>query len=126
MPNTILIIDDEPELADTCARVLGGAGFACLLAADKGSALLLFERDHPSLVLSDITLPDGDGFEIVSYIRQKSPNTPVVLMTAYHSSAAEQDALDAGASAYLRKPFANSKLISTIESLIGRPTSGSS
>ena len=87
---------------------------------------MLFESEHPSLVLSDITLPDGDGFEIVRYIRQKSPNTPVILMTAYHSPTAEQDALDAGASAYLRKPFANSKLISTIESFFGRPTSGSS
>jgi DNA-binding response OmpR family regulator len=100
-------------------------GFVCLVAPDKGSALLLFEREHPSLVLSDITLPDGDGFEIVGCVRQNSPNTPVVLMTAYHSSTAERDALDAGASAYLRKPFANSKLTSTIESLIGRPISSS-
>ena len=100
-------------------------GFRLSSCPDKGLALLLFEREHPSLVLSDITLPDGDGFEIVNYIRQKSPNAPVVLMTAYHSSTAEQDALDAGASAYLHKPHANSKLISTIESLIGRPISGS-
>ncbi len=121
---TILIVDDEADLADTCARLLRSVGYSCVVAYDIASAMALFDSDHPSLVLSDITLPVSDGFEIARYVRRKSPNTPVVLMTAYHTPQTASDAQAAGAAAYLSKPFANKELIATIKSLIGPDHSG--
>ena len=115
----ILIIDDEAELADTCARLLRGLGFTCVVAYDIAHAMTLFDSERPSLVLSDISLPMSDGFEMARYVRQRSPETPVVLMTGYHTPQTARDAQDAGAAGYLRKPFSNSELISSINSLLG-------
>jgi DNA-binding response OmpR family regulator len=114
----ILIVDDETEVADTCARVLKGAGFDCLVAYDSPAALALFDSQQPALVLSDINLPTSDGFEIARYVRRKSPETPVILMTTDHDSNVPRQAARAGAASYLRKPFSNAELTSTIESLL--------
>jgi DNA-binding response OmpR family regulator len=115
---TVLIIDDEAEVADTCARVLIRAGFDCLVAYDGPAALALIDSRQPALVLSDINLPSGDGFEIARYVRRKTPGTPVVLMTAHHHPDVPQQAARAGAASYLRKPFSNAELTTTINSLL--------
>ena len=118
MPSTILIVDDEAEVADTCARVLTRAGFDCLVAYDSPAALALVDSRQPALVLSDINLPTSDGFEIARYVRRKPPGTPVILMTTNHDSNVPGQAARAGASHYLRKPFSNAELISTIKLLL--------
>jgi two-component system response regulator RegX3 len=115
---TILIVDDETEVADTWARVLKRAGFDCLVAYDSPEALALFDSGGADLVLSDINLPSSDGYEIARYVHQKSPNTPIILTTSNHGSGVPSRALSAGASRYLRKPFSNSELITAIRSLI--------
>ena len=128
MSYIILIVDDETEVADTCARVLKRAGFDCLVAYDSPTALALFDSGQPALVLSDINLPTGDGFEIARYVRGKSPGTPVILMTTHHNSNIPAQAVRAGAASCLRKPFSNAELISTIKSLLdgGPDNSGTS
>jgi DNA-binding response OmpR family regulator len=118
LSQTILIVDDETEVADTCARVLRRAGFGCLVAYDSPVALSLFDSDHPALVLSDINLPTSDGYEIARYVRRKSPGTPVILMTTHHNSKVPEQAARAGAAHYLRKPFSNAELTSSIKSLL--------
>jgi DNA-binding response OmpR family regulator len=115
---TILVIDDEADLVNTCARLLKGAGFECEMACTMDDALAKFDAKRPGLVLSDITLPDGDGFEITRYVRAKSPDTPVILMTAYHSAMSREEARRCGASQYLRKPFSNSELLTIVRSLL--------
>jgi DNA-binding response OmpR family regulator len=117
---TVLIVEDEPEVAATYARVLETSGFTCLVAYDGAQALLLFDSQQPALVLSDINLRIGDGFEIARYVRQTSPGTPVILMTGYDRVDSLQRASQVGAAAYLRKPFTNSELVSTINLLIQR------
>jgi DNA-binding NtrC family response regulator len=117
---TILIVDDESEVADTCARVLKRAGFDCLVAYDSPSAVALFDSRQPALVLSDIYLGNGDGFEIARYVHSKSPLTPVILMTAHHAENLAQQAACAGAARYLRKPFSNAELLSTVKFLLTR------
>jgi len=119
MPETILIVDDETEMADTCARVLRALGFKCLVAYDSAKALALIDSERPALVVSDITLPASDGFEIARYVHQNSPDIPVILMTGYHTPYVARNAHAAGAAAYLRKPFSNAELISTVKTLIG-------
>src|SRR5512146_843105 len=120
MAETIIVIDDETEMADTCARVLRGLGLKCLVAYDSAKAFALIDSERPALVISDINLPASDGFEIVRYVHQRSPEIPVVLMTAYHTPGTARSALVAGAAAYLHKPFANAELIATVNTLVGR------
>ena len=123
LSHTILIVDDETQVADTCARLLKRSGFDCLVAYDSPAALALFDSQQPALVLSDINLPTGDGFEIARYVRQKSLGTPVILMTTHHNSTVPGQATRAGATGYLRKPFSNSELTSTVRSLLDGCTS---
>lgn len=78
----------------------------------------MFDQNRPNLVLSDITLPNGDGFEIARHVRQKSPDTPIILMTAYHSAGAPEEARRAGANKYLRKPFSIAEMVSSVKDLI--------
>lgn len=118
MSVTVLIVDDETEVADTFARVLKRSGFDCLVAYDSPAALALFDSRQPALVLSDINLPTGDGFEIARYVIRKSPGIPVILMTAHHHTRVSGQAARAGAARYLRKPFSNAELISTVRSLL--------
>ncbi len=115
---TLLIVDDESEVADTCARVLKRAGFDCVVAYDAPAALELFDATRPALVLSDINLPNGDGFEIARYVRDRSRVTPVILMTAHHNRQIAGQAARAGATGYLRKPFSNVDLTTAIKSLL--------
>ena len=115
---TILIVDDEADLADTCARLLERVGYRCVIANNAADALSLFDSEHPSLVLSDIALPLSDGFEIARHVHGKSPATPVILMTAYDTPRTARDAQAAGAAAYVLKPFKNKELVATVKSLI--------
>jgi DNA-binding response OmpR family regulator len=124
MPETILIVDDEKEMADTCARVLRARGFNCLVAYDASKAFALMDSEHPALVVSDITMPDGDGFEVARHAGKHSPKIPVILMTAYHTPEIARNARQAGAAAYLRKPFPNAELIATVKTLLGKDGSG--
>jgi DNA-binding response OmpR family regulator len=126
LPQSVLIIDDESEVADTCARVLKAAGFTCVVAYDSPAAFSLIDCACPAVVLSDINLPTGDGFEIARYVRQKSPGTPVILMTAYYGANAPKRASRAGAAHYLRKPFSNAELITAIKSLVAASDDGDS
>ncbi|HUA36201.1 MAG TPA: response regulator [Candidatus Binataceae bacterium] len=114
----ILIVDDEVEVADSCARVLKRAGFNCILAHNGPAGIAAFDSARPALVLSDINLGVGDGFEIARHVRDTSPATPVILMTTHHSEAVSQQANRDGASRYLRKPFSNFDLVSMIKSLL--------
>jgi DNA-binding response OmpR family regulator len=118
VPYTVLIVDDEAEVADTCMRVLTRAGFVCLVAYDSPAALALIDSRQPALVLSDINLPTSSGFEIARYVGRKAPGTPVILMTTHHNSNVPGQAARAGAAHYLPKPFSNAQLISTIKSLL--------
>jgi DNA-binding response OmpR family regulator len=81
-------------------------------------AISLFDSEHPDLVLSDITLPASNGFEIARHVHHKSPATPVVLMTAFHTAHIASEGRAAGAVAHIRKPFANKELIAVIKSLL--------
>lgn len=119
MPGAILIVDDETEMADTCARLLSAFGYNCLVAHDGAKALALIDSDRPALVVSDINLPVSDGFEIARYVHKKGPETPVILMTGYHTPEVARKAQAAGAAAYLRKPFPNTELVATVKTLLG-------
>lgn len=116
----ILIVDDDAEVGETCARVLRASGFRCAVVYDLTSALSLFDMLRPILVLSDINLPLGDGYEIVHHVKRHLPATPVILMTGLSGTQTRDRAIEAGAAAYLRKPFSNAELVAKVKGLLSR------
>src|SRR5271170_3705673 len=103
MNESILIVDDEVHLAKSCAQILKRAGFTCLVAHDSPTAISLFDSRQPALVISDVNLGNGNGFEVAEHVLRKSPTT-LVLLTTGSENALKQD-LPAGVAGYLRKPF---------------------
>jgi CheY-like chemotaxis protein len=82
------------------------------------------DAEHPALVISDITMPDGDGLEVTRHAGKQSPKIPVILVTAYHTPEIARNARQAGASAYLRKPFPNAELIAIVKTLLDKAKDG--
>ncbi|MBO9539518.1 response regulator transcription factor [bacterium] len=114
---TILIVEDDEDIAHLLGFILQREGFALHAAADGQTAMkLVDEIAPPSLILLDVMLPYADGFQLVSQIRAK-PNwetVPIVMLTA---KSQEQDivrALDAGANDYVLKPFQPQELMARL------------
>ena len=111
----LLIVDDEWELSEVLARFLTHSGHHCLTALDVQRAIDAITQHRPDLVLTDFRLPDGDGLQVINQIRQILPHTPVIVMTGYHVSGMEEMVRRAGATDYLRKPFALKELTRAID-----------
>jgi CheY-like chemotaxis protein len=111
----ILIVDDEPDLAATCARLVRRMGHEPILALTGPDALRLIDSERPDLVLTDLHLPGVDGLGVLQHARSGSRPTPVILVTAYASGTSQRQAREAGAVAYLPKPFSLSALRAAVE-----------
>jgi CheY-like chemotaxis protein len=81
----ILIVDDEPDLAESCGRLLSLKGHKCVLAHGQIEAMTMIDTLVPDLVLTDLYLSDGDGLAVARHARRRVPPLPIILMTAYHS-----------------------------------------
>jgi len=120
MSPTVLVVDDEADLISTYERILRRAGYHVLTAGTRGAALAALGSQPLRLVVADIRLPDGDGLDVVRAARTTSTPPPVIVVTGYASKASRRDALDAGAAAYLAKPFSISQLMGAVESVLGQ------
>jgi len=118
--NQILIVEDEPDMAATYERLLRRAGHRVVTAASHAEGLRLLESLRPRLVISDLRLADGDGLEIIRAARALERPPVVIAITAFASRGTRQAALDAGASAFLAKPFSIAEFSSLVERLIER------
>jgi CheY-like chemotaxis protein len=117
----ILIVDDETDFLDTYSRILSRLGFVSLTAQDAPSAIELIERQRPSLVVTDLSLPIGDGFQVARRARAQVPPIPVIIVTAYHTPQIAKKAHQEGATSYLPKPFTNHDLIEAIRRAVSHP-----
>jgi CheY-like chemotaxis protein len=102
---TILVVDDDPDMVDTCSRILRRSGHECLTATNGRAALALLRSHGPDLVLADLRMPEMDGLALLTHARRVAPQTPVIIVTAYGSLETARQAREAGAAAYLTKPF---------------------
>lgn len=114
---TVLVVEDDPDVAFLLEYMLGRDGYQVLLCRDGKQAAAEIERvEPPALALLDIMLPYKDGFELVTLIRSKPEwnQVPIVMLT---SKSLERDivrALDAGASDYVVKPFQPGELMARL------------
>ena len=118
----ILIVDDEADFLNTCSRLLARLGFECITAPDGPRAFQLIERERPDLVVTDLSLPVGDGFQVARCARTGVPSIPVIIVTAYHTPQIAKKAREEGAAAYLPKPFSNRELSDAVFYALTEPS----
>ena len=101
----ILIVDDEQSMREMLAILLKKEGLDVRTAGSRAEAADALRRGPVDLVLTDVKLPDGDGIEILRHVKAASPETAVVVMTAYGTTETAVAARKLGAEAYILKPF---------------------
>ena len=110
----VLIIDDEAGILDSLRILLKNEGFTPHVALGGKQGLAQIEALSPDVVLSDIRMPAVTGLEILSAVRQKDPDTPVILMTAQATLQSAMQAVNDGAYYYIQKPFRNDDLVAIL------------
>ena len=117
----VLIVEDEPRLAENIARSLReSAGYAVDVAADGQEGFFLAESNTYDVVLLDLMLPKMDGMQLLTRIRQAGQLTPVLVLTARDDKESVVALLNAGADDYLTKPFDLGELLARAKALIRR------
>jgi two-component system, OmpR family, alkaline phosphatase synthesis response regulator PhoP len=114
----ILVIEDDASLADFLETSLHTIGYAVTLAADVLSGRAAIRDGGADLLILDLTLPDGDGLEMLGTIREKG--IPVIILTARDTMRDKIQGLEAGADDYMTKPFDILELIARIKTVLRR------
>lgn len=117
----VLIVEDDPDVADLLARTVREATWAPDVAPTGAQALALLPVNEYDLVVLDAGLPDVDGFEVCRRWRKSGGRTPILILTARAAVADRVRGLDAGADDYLAKPFAVEELLARLRALARRP-----
>ena len=122
MTARILVVDDDKALAEMIGIVLEGEGFATHFSPDGLDAIERFREVKPDLVLLDVMLPGLDGIQVCERIRQES-GVPIIMLTARTDTPAVVRGLDAGADAYVVKPYPPVARIARIRARLREPVS---
>lgn len=116
---TILVVDDEIKITEVVKSYLENAGYNTACAHDGKTAMSLFEKLSPALVILDLMLPDITGEDICRSIRKKS-RIPIIMLTAKVEDADIINGLGIGADDYLTKPFSPKQLVARVEAVLRR------
>jgi two-component system OmpR family response regulator len=116
----ILVIDDEPSLVDAVSTALGYEGFEVLQAQTGHAGLTAARNSDPDLIVLDVMLPDMDGFELSSRLRDGGIDTPVLFLTARDSLEDKAAGFAAGADDYLTKPFSLAEMVMRVHAILRR------
>lgn len=128
MSAQLLLVDDEPGVRLSVKEYLQEVGgFEVQVASNANEALQLLEKQTPDLVISDIMMPQLDGYEFLKKLREdpRFKNLPVIFLTARGMTTDRIKGYQAGVDAYLSKPFEPDELVAMVENLLGRRTANS-
>ena len=116
---TVLVVDDEPQIHRFLTPALTAAGYTSLRAETGDEALRLAASRVPDTILLDLGLPDMDGQDVLTKLREFT-DTPIIILSARDREAEKILALDSGADDYVEKPFALGELLARIRTVIRR------
>ncbi|MBX3621559.1 MAG: two-component system response regulator CreB [Rhizobacter sp.] len=125
MKPRVLIVEDEPGIADTLQYALRTDGFEPTWVATGEEALAQFKAQTPALVILDVGLPDTSGFEVFKRLREEA-DVPVVFLTARSDEIDRVVGLELGADDYVPKPFSPRELVARVRSILRRSTRAAS
>ncbi len=114
----LLLVEDYEDLACTMQMYLESQGFSVKVAASIAEALQVYEHDQISLVLSDLTLPDGSGLDLLGQLRSRGCVRAIAL-SGYDSRDCVRRCLQAGFDEYLAKPFEEHQLMDAVQRVLG-------
>lgn len=115
-----LVVDDDSVVRLSCRRVLEADGHQVREAAGAAEALKILADQAVDLVLADVMMPGLDGFGLMERIRSIGSETPVILMTGYLTPQIRQRGMEAGAAAFIAKPFTPDELLEGVGRAMGR------
>jgi len=121
----ILVVDDEPQLTRVLLRSLTSKGYDVRIAGDGQFALQTFKDWPPSLVITDLAMPNMGGLELCRKLRQTS-EVPIIVLSVRGEEKTKVEALDAGADDYVTKPFGMDELLARIRAALRRQPSADS
>lgn len=116
--NKILIVDDSKDIRDILSKMLSLMGFEAAVASNGNEALNLFLTNSFDLVLTDLEMPDLDGWTLAVHIKDKSPNTPVVLITGSEKEAVMERLKGSCIDSILFKPFMLEDIQKTVQIML--------
>jgi len=121
---SILIVEDEPSIAEVVSLYLRRAGYLVQVVQDGQAALDAMERQIPDLLVLDIMLPKVDGFALTRWLRDQS-DVPIIMLTARRDESDRIAGLEMGADDYVVKPFSPQELVSRVRAVLRRTRSHS-
>jgi two-component system alkaline phosphatase synthesis response regulator PhoP len=119
-PAQLLIVEDDKNVGETLAERLQAAGYRVTLAASAARARQAWTAQAPHLALLDVGLPDGNGFELATELRNAAPQSAIVFLTARGNPEERVRGLELGADDYLTKPFHFRELLLRIQNCLKR------
>jgi CheY-like chemotaxis protein len=120
MTAAVLVVDDNATHASLVRDVVTGCGHEAIVALDGNEALFRIRQRGYELVITDLRMPGMDGLELIERLRAADPNMAIIALTAFAAAETGRRALQAGAGAYLSKPFRPSELQEKIAFLLKR------
>jgi DNA-binding response OmpR family regulator len=115
----ILVVEDEPSLAEVVSLYLKRAGYQVQVAADGKQAMTILEKQIPDFVILDLMLPEIDGLSLTRWLRDRS-NVPIIMVTARREEIDRIAGLEMGADDYVVKPFSPQELVSRVRAVLRR------
>jgi two-component system, OmpR family, response regulator len=116
----LLVVDDEATILELLSGSLRFAGYEVVTAASGAEAVREAAASRPDLVLLDVMMPGGDGFEVVRRVRDTTPDVPVIFLTARDEVSDRVTGFDLGADDYVTKPFALDEVLARIKAVLKR------
>lgn len=122
MNDSVLVVEDDPDLLAVLPRILSTAGYMVRTASDGEDGLSKVLDDAPAIAILDVGLPKLSGYELARELRSRGYQFPVLMLTARVSVDDKVSGLDAGADDYLAKPFEYAELLARVKALLRRST----
>ncbi len=115
----VLIVDDDPIVVESCRRILAAEGFQLSIAGNAESATSILESDASvDLILTDIKMPNQDGFQLIAYTSAAHPDLPVLMMTGYLTPETVERGRQSGADGFIAKPFTPDELVTAVRNTV--------
>lgn len=124
MPASILIADDDPSILRALSFVMRGEGHQVRTAIDGGATIAAMEEAAPDLLLLDVMMPRGNGYEVCRTLRAmpRYNGVRIVMLSARGQDGDQREGLSLGADAYITKPFGVAEVVDCVNDVLSRPS----
>jgi DNA-binding response OmpR family regulator len=121
MPQTILVVEDEPNIVESLSFLMKKAGFVVRVARDGDTAVRTIESEAPDLVLLDIMMPRRDGYDVCRTIRANPDwdDVRIIMLSAKGRDLDRRKGLELGADDYITKPFSTRAIVERVQEILG-------